>query len=232
MGVSRKGREHLCDIRKDHVIKDVSGVLDSKELYEKNVALVVHIVKKFMATLEPKGYFQFDDLFQEGSIGLWKAAKSFKQEKGYKFSTYAGRCITNQILIMVRNEKGFQFTTYLDNHVKDSENEEITYLDLIEDRSKNVEGQLLFDGLISFLNQQKPKYERKNKVYEEREKQVFSYIVQGYKQKEIMKELGITQRIAANHYSSLRYRIRADWFEEENPSSRMVQRRRKKKEVS
>ncbi|PHA03064.1 hypothetical protein COE51_01595 [Bacillus pseudomycoides] len=47
--------------------------------------------------------FAYDDLFQIGCIGLFKALQGFDEDKGYKFSTYAYKCIYGEIVNSLRN---------------------------------------------------------------------------------------------------------------------------------
>lgn len=42
--------------------------------------------------------FDFEDAVQEGNIGLFKAILSYKENKGASFSTYAKKCILNNML--------------------------------------------------------------------------------------------------------------------------------------
>lgn len=42
------------------------------------------------------------ELFQEGCIGLIKAARTFDPGKGFKFATYASRCIQNDMFVYLR----------------------------------------------------------------------------------------------------------------------------------
>ena len=67
------------------------------KLIEHNLRLVAHIVKKF-----EKFENNNDDLISIGTIGLIKGIDSFKVDKNNKLTTYAARCIENEILMYFR----------------------------------------------------------------------------------------------------------------------------------
>jgi len=62
------------------------GRLAKKELIKRNLRLVVSVAKKYRGASDA---LSFEDLIQEGNIGLMKAVEKFDPRLGYRFSTYA-----------------------------------------------------------------------------------------------------------------------------------------------
>ena len=69
-------------------------------LIKHNLRLVAHIAKKYYS-----GKNDSDDLISIGTIGLIKAINTFNPQKNIKLSSYASRCIENEILMYFRATK-------------------------------------------------------------------------------------------------------------------------------
>ena len=115
------------------------------KLIEHNLRLVAYIVKKYDIRKE-----QTEDLISIGTIGLIKAIDSFKVEKGRKLTTYASKCIENEILMYLRSSKNyFQNISLNDPIATDNDGSEITLIDAIacpEDKSV-VESMMLEENI-------------------------------------------------------------------------------------
>ncbi len=72
--------------------------MSNSDLIEKNLALVYSCANRF----RNKG-IEYDDLYQAGCLGLCKAANGFKEELGFKFSTYAVPVILGEIKRLFRD---------------------------------------------------------------------------------------------------------------------------------
>jgi RNA polymerase primary sigma factor len=82
--LARDGRSLPDDDRYDHRDNIEDGWAAREHLITANSRLVISVAKKYMGRGVP-----FQDLIQEGNIGLIRAAKKFDYRRGHKFSTYA-----------------------------------------------------------------------------------------------------------------------------------------------
>ncbi len=113
-------------------------------LIERNLRLVAHIARKYQNVDE-----DMEDLISIGTIGLIKAISSFDAGKG-KLSTYASRCIDNELLMMLRSRKKSAREVSLFEPIgTDKEGNEISFLDIIEQEQPDVSEQMEFEENIS-----------------------------------------------------------------------------------
>ncbi|MBQ5439748.1 MAG: sigma-70 family RNA polymerase sigma factor, partial [Clostridia bacterium] len=103
-------------------------------LIEHNLRLVAHIVKKYA-----KSPYDQDDLVSIGTLGLIKAVDSFDPDKSIKLSSYAARCIENEILMHFRSQKKSAFDVSLDEAIEtDKDGNPLTLMDILS-ANDNVE---------------------------------------------------------------------------------------------
>ena len=69
-------------------------------LIEHNLRLVSHIIKKYYSPEAER-----DDLVSIGTIGLIKAVDTFQAERGIRLTTYASKCIQNELLMHFRRKR-------------------------------------------------------------------------------------------------------------------------------
>ena len=122
-------------------------------LIEHNLRLVAHVVKKYQGTGEDT-----DDLISIGTIGLIKAVTTFNPQKASRLSTYAARCIENELLMYFRAKKKHSKEVSLYEPIgTDKEGNEIHLLDILGTQETD---------LIKKIEQK----ENTKRIYEELEK--------------------------------------------------------------
>ena len=158
-----------------------------EKLISHNLRLVAHVVKKYTNSLE------VDDLLSVGTIGLIKAIDTFDYDKKVQLSTYAARCINNEILMLIRANKKHKNVVSLNSLT--SSNEEDNDLEL-EDVLSSDEDEL-FIQVDNNLTMQKIEKIISTKLDErEREIIILRYGLNNKRaltQKEVADKLGISR---------------------------------------
>ncbi len=110
------------------LIKAADGDIQARnKLVEHNLRLVAHIVKKYYGTgADP------DDLVSIGTIGLIKAINTYNPGKSIKLSSYASRCIENEILMYFRSSKKNALDISMNEEIdSDSDGNALTLCDVM-----------------------------------------------------------------------------------------------------
>ncbi len=97
-------------------------------LVERNLRLVAHIAKKYLNTEE-----SMEDLISIGSVGLIKAVSTFNPGRASRLSSYAARCIENELLMNCRfRKKQSREISLYDPIGADKEGNQIALADIVE----------------------------------------------------------------------------------------------------
>ena len=116
-------------------------------LIEHNLRLVAHIVKKF-----DNASYDTDDLISIGTIGLIKGIDSYQRSKATKITTYAARCIENEILMHFRSNKKLANTVSLNDFIGyDKDGGEVSLIEIIKDDSVDIADSLHLKDNIHLL---------------------------------------------------------------------------------
>lgn len=166
----------------------LNGNQDARNvLIEHNLRLVAHIVKKY-----EHNQVDSDDLISIGVIGLIKGIDSYSYKHGTRITTYAARCIENEILMYFRNDKKNSKNVSMNDSLGfDKDGNEITLLDVLKtpepDFAGDIEVQDNIKSLVKYLS-----------VLNDREREIINkrYGLNNnveMTQKEIAKELDISR---------------------------------------
>lgn len=105
-----------------------AGDIEARNLLvEHNLRLVAHIIKKYYTQSE-----ETDDLISIGTIGLIKGINTFRRDRGVRLTTYASRCIENEILMHFRRERKSALDVSLSDAIEtDDDSGGLSLLDVV-----------------------------------------------------------------------------------------------------
>ena len=138
---------------KEYLLKSKNGDIKARNiLVEHNLRLVAHIIKKYYAVNVDQ-----DDLVSIGTIGLIKAINTFDMDKNIKLSSYASRCIENEILMHFRNLKKSSQNVSLEDAVDiDKDGNTLKLMDLLsidDDFADNLDKKLNLQKINRYLTE-------------------------------------------------------------------------------
>lgn len=173
---------------RENLEKAAKGDINARNtLVEHNLRLVAHIIKKYYSSTSDQ-----EDLVSIGTIGLIKAINTFDLSKNIKLSSYASRCIENEILMHFRNmKKNSQDVSLSEAIDSDKDGNPLTLMDvmavednIIEDLDIKINSEKLKDYLSEALDK------REQTVI------ILRYGLNGYEpltQREVAKKLNISR---------------------------------------
>ncbi len=170
------------------LVKAADGDISARnKLVEHNLRLVAHIIKKYYSNRSDQ-----DDLVSIGTIGLIKAINTFDINKNIKLSSYASRCIENEILMHFRGLKKSSQDISLNEAIDtDKDGNPLSLFDILSTDDD------IFDSLNDKLNLSKL-YDYIEAELDDREKRVITlrYGLNGQKaltQREVAELLGVSR---------------------------------------
>lgn len=172
-------------------------------LYEKYKPIIDIKVKKFITRAKKIG-LEYNDLFQEGMLGLSEAIKAYKDNKDATFSTFASMCIERQLysLLSSSNRKKHAFlneSCSLDNEVSDTGK---TLMDMLF--NENLDPSMM----VEVEEQKEQLYGKLQSEFSSFEKEVFKLKMQGLGYKEIANKLNKSYKSIDTAIQRIKVKIR------------------------
>ena len=179
-----------------------SGNLDAEEALLKKYKDAVRIKANmyYMAGADE------DDVMQEGMIGLMKAIRQYSPEREASFGTFAGICITRQIISAIRSadrdkHKALNTSVSLSRPLETG-NEEVTLADTLSSGSgESPEEMLIFKDILYYI------LHNGDNIFSEFEMNVLSEFIKGNDYEKIADKLGKNVKSVDNAMQRTRKKI-------------------------
>lgn len=162
---------------------------------------------KSLVSVKSKRFFivgaENDDIIQEGMIGLYKAIKSFDENKDNSFKTFANLCVERQLITAIKTSNRQKHiplnTSFSLNNTAYEENDDVTVIDVLNTN-------LVEDPLDMITkNENKKLLEKKiDENLSKFEKQVLEKYLEGYSYDSIAKHLNTQVKSIDNAIQRIR----------------------------
>ena len=170
---------------------------------------------KSLARSKARMYFMMgadeDDVLQEGMIGLLKAIRKYDAEKNASFGTFAGHCITNQIISAIRSA---------DRNKHKILNDSLSFDESISSgKGNHDQGELKLEDTLAANPSESPEemlvirdiaaciIHNDDRIFSNYEMDVLKEILQGKDRKEISQSLGKSEKSVDNCLGRVRRKV-------------------------
>lgn len=171
---------------------------EQEDLVVNNWRLVYYIVKKMGLSNS-----DYEDYVSIGTIGLIKAAKSFDSSKNIKFSTYASKCIKNELLMYFRKEKQYPKISLDEPISTNNEGNNLSLADIIpssdSDFLEKMEENKILERIISIILN----------LLEGKERLIILYEIGGGLQREISEKINCSQSYISRLENKIKKKIKS-----------------------
>lgn len=194
--------EYVDDSELIYLISD-SNEDASDMIFKKYHPVIDYYAKKYSTLVEGKG-IDYNDLYQEGLIGLNSAINNYKDQKDIKFSTFAFMCIKRKIFTAVKivNRKKHRILNESFSLDYVTEDDAPRLEDVIKSNDASIEDSLVSNEDIKYFNK---------RVKEEltvMEKNVYDLKMDGLTKEEIANTINKTYKAVESTLTRIKIKIK------------------------
>lgn len=173
-------------------------------IYNKYKPVISFYANKYSTYVEGKG-IDYNDLYQEGLIGLINAINGFKEQKDIKFSTFAFLCIKRKILTAVKNVNRKKHSILNESYSLDyKQDDDIRSFDnMLSSNNGGLEDVLVNKEQNEYFNN------RLNSDLTDFERMVYDLRINNFTYDEIARTLGKTQKSVERTLDRIRIKIKS-----------------------
>ncbi len=172
-------------------------------LVEKYLPMVKHIVRRYYAS-----FLEFDDLMQEGFIGLLAAIDEYKPERfNVKFSSFAYMCVLRKVYNVIKHTNGNKHKALnqaISLHAFVNSDETRTVLDLVPVEESGVDPVDVFE--TNAVNQRIHQLLRQHLSV--LEYTVAALMLEGYSSGEIERFIGVKSKVVDNARTRVKAKLK------------------------
>lgn len=109
--------------------------------------MIKSIIKKYLSYANKVG-LEYDDLFQEASMAILQAGRTYKDDKGMKLQTWIYNCINWRIQRVIEANKKYENIVSINSTIESSEGDTIELIDMIADEidlQEEVQSKIIMD---------------------------------------------------------------------------------------